>query len=751
MYKESIRDDAAQRAGSPSSSESVSGTCTLSGRASSRESQGDTRKTYPERTGPMSSAKQGALECAREHGWSVFRLHIGHDDKRCDGGTFNCKKVQPLDSWRSSSSDDLEVIESWDWSRANAYGIDCGKSGIVVVDRDPGDTWPYTETRIHSTGRGEHYIYEDLIGLGNQAGLAPWGVDVRGVGGVIIGPGSYHPHGEYEVANDVPPGDAPVELISSVYEAEADERDRAAPLVLLDAMDALDRLNGVYRRMASVPEGKRNDMLNRLAGTAAGLWVRLAEQDQNGELSEEVIRSRLLESVTNDDDPAGSRATIESGWQYGLANPTEDVTAEVINRLFDATPTLRHIRRAAHSRALPAPGVLANCLSLVLLRTDPAITLPPVVGARAALNLGFALVGESGASKTASAKAAREVLGCVVRDDWIKPIGSGEGLIDAFYRWAPKDPDNPEGPKSLSLAADWDRRMMVVADEGEIIEKGTQRSGSTLGEYLRTSLTGGMLGAMNRKTSPAGDRSVPADTYRLVFVANIHPRHADVLLSGESTGMPQRFLWVLAKDAALPESAKDLPKWPEPLDWSPPELEPGDIDYPANMQEEVQQLNLDMQHGKLSARESHATLTRLKVALALALLHGETMITQQWWGLAGVLSKASLATQDWCLSEMSEDQQKARTRRAKQDVRANTEAVAVVADEQIQKAGKAVVEKLHKHKGEWISWHDVRPAYRLRKGLETDHIIEWLQDQPGVSADPDEGVGGKTTWQLRYE
>lgn len=692
----------------------------------------------------MSAIKQTALKYAREYGWYVFRLHIGHDDKRCDGGAFNCKKVSPLDSWRNTSSNDPAVIKSWDWSKANAYGIDCGKSGIVVVDQDPGDSWHYTNTRVHGTGRGRHYIYEDLIGLGNQAGLSPWGVDIRGTGGLIVGPGSWHPHGTYEVLKDVPPGDTPVELISVAFAADESSPKMFEPL---DALEALDRLNGVYRRMSETPEGQRNDMLNKLSGTAAGIWVRLAEQDRSGELSEEVIRSRLAESVTDDDDPSGSQATIESGWRYGLENPTEDATAEVINEVFDQSEVLKKIRQAAHSRILPAPGVLANCLSLVLLHTDPSVTLPPVVGARASLNLGFALVGESGASKTASAKAAREILGCAVSDEWVKPIGSGEGLIDAYYRWTAKDPEKPDGPRVLALADEWERRCLLVVDEGELLEKYAQRTGSSLSEFLRTALTGGNLGAANRKSGAAGDRSVPADSYRLVSVMNIHPRHADVLLAGESTGMPQRFLWVLAKDMTLPNSLEDVPQWPDSLDWVPPDLESGDIEYPKSIQREVMQLNLDMQHGKKTARESHATLTRLKVALALALLHSERTITRQWWELAGKLSKASLSTQDWCLAVMGEEAQKKRNQLAK----ASSRAEEFAGLDRVDRAVQSIVKRLMKTPGELRTWVSVRPSGPQRQGLDTEDIIERLREVAGVTVEECEQGNGQVGWKMRYD
>lgn len=293
-----------------------------------------TRKSSDEKLyskGSSMSARELAISLVKEFGWYVFRVEITHDAKKCDGGAANCKRVRFLDRhWAEASSNEVDVIESWDWSDANAYGIDCGKSGLVVADEDPGDNWPFTGTRVHSSGRGFHHIYEDLIGVGNAAALAPWGIDVRGVGGVIFGPGSYHPHGGYAVVNDVPPAMPPAELASAMA------RPRAATSTVpsgdpepLDALFALTRLEGVYRRMEATPDGAQNDMLNKLAATAAGIWVRVPEKDQDGSLDEDYIKDRLFDSIPHEGNASKSKDTIQRGWDYGLDHPVPDALTTV--------------------------------------------------------------------------------------------------------------------------------------------------------------------------------------------------------------------------------------------------------------------------------------------------------------------------------------------------------------------------------------------------------------------------------------
>jgi Bifunctional DNA primase/polymerase, N-terminal len=79
-------------------------------------------------------------------------------------------------------------------------GIDCGKSGLLVVDR-PGAFASYAASTGHvlpvtftiTTGKGRHVYFRQLPGLplGNSIGaLAGRGIDVRGNGGFVVGPGS---------------------------------------------------------------------------------------------------------------------------------------------------------------------------------------------------------------------------------------------------------------------------------------------------------------------------------------------------------------------------------------------------------------------------------------------------------------------------------------------------------------------------------------------------------------------------------
>jgi hypothetical protein len=121
------------------------------------------------------------------------------DDKRPLGGI----------RWRDESSNDPAKVAAW-WKRwpDAIVGLDCGKSGLIVVDADrhPGApdgvsalqrvvgeplTWlgcPMVET----AGNGRHLYFMQPAGevCTNSSGALPKGVDIRGVGGYVIAPGS---------------------------------------------------------------------------------------------------------------------------------------------------------------------------------------------------------------------------------------------------------------------------------------------------------------------------------------------------------------------------------------------------------------------------------------------------------------------------------------------------------------------------------------------------------------------------------
>ncbi len=162
-------------------------------------------------------------------GWHVFPLHnpihdAGGHVTGCTCETWKREKIDPdykCDNpgkcpavrWSEKSTIDPKQIHKW-WGHAwgDGYikniGIDCGKSGLLVLDADEYKdhydgasllTFEEQETTTAITGSsGQHFIYKmpDGKSYGNGTGSLPAGIDIRGTGGYIVAAPSMHKSGE---------------------------------------------------------------------------------------------------------------------------------------------------------------------------------------------------------------------------------------------------------------------------------------------------------------------------------------------------------------------------------------------------------------------------------------------------------------------------------------------------------------------------------------------------------------------------
>lgn len=111
----------------------------------------------------------------------------------------------PLVKWTKESTDDPEQIRKWETLKARTgWGVDCGKSGLAVLDIDSGKVstaldcltglefeygdLPRTLT-IRTPSGGYHRIYKGGIRNSASSKLGA-GLDTRGSGGFIVAPGS---------------------------------------------------------------------------------------------------------------------------------------------------------------------------------------------------------------------------------------------------------------------------------------------------------------------------------------------------------------------------------------------------------------------------------------------------------------------------------------------------------------------------------------------------------------------------------
>lgn len=635
-----------------------------------------------------------------EAGWFVGPLR--HREKN-PGGVLGKE-------WETKSSRDPAVIGGWFAEHPDrGVFVHCGRSGAVTFDVDhpsalhpllskafDAERPPNQSTRPNDPRRG-HYLFRQPPGrdVGNSLGTLGkgWG-EVRGRNGVIVVAPSEHEKDDgrymWEQSGPVPVlPDYVADQLPDALDAASAVTGAEVSAFLVDYLDGerTDLLGmHVQSWLAKVKRGdSRHDaMTGHLTGAmkeaAAGLYPAALAADTLESIFVQAVREagHGEQGAARSDAEAGEEWRALLSWAVGQAKAADPVeTLERAGQLrssaaadfafsdfFDQTEVLQHIRAAAHSRLLSAPMLLMQVLARVLLEVPPGWLLPAVVGSPASLNVGFAVVGLSSAGKSSSLNVAGELLG-LDQETMIKGIGSGEGMIDAFF-----DVIKIEGKNTPQLKTK--PHILLTVDEVETLQKLLDRSGSTTGSLLRTALTGGTLSTTNAAAS-GRSRHLPQLVYRLVTIVAVQPALSGVLLDGENAGLPQRFLWFGGKDSSLPPIA-DLPDWPGALSWdlwSDLHLEFGPrhrtIEYPDHVKGEVRQAQHDGQSREdADPLKGHLMLTRLKIAAALAFLHQELDIRDQWWELAGVLSDASVQVQEYCRTVLTAEAAKRSDQKARQ-------------------------------------------------------------------------------------
>ncbi|MEU8035598.1 bifunctional DNA primase/polymerase [Streptosporangium sp. NPDC049078] len=282
---------------------------------------------------------------AAARNWHVFPVAIGD-------------KV-PLTGfrWKQHATVDPEVIRRI-WARQPLnIGIACGPSRLVVVDLDlpkPGEQVPERwkrpgvndgadvfallceeagqpvplETFQVRTRRGGLHLYftaPDDAALANTSGDQGlglgWRIDTRGVGGYVVGPGSFV---------DLPDGTGAYEAIHTPDAAPLPgwlaERLRPAPLppprpVVVDLgpgrrdsyLDTATRAS--LEAIAAAPEGSLNT-------TLWGASVALGQLVAGGALDAVITETLLAQAAVRAGHPeAAARRTIRSGFRNGANRP----------------------------------------------------------------------------------------------------------------------------------------------------------------------------------------------------------------------------------------------------------------------------------------------------------------------------------------------------------------------------------------------------------------------------------------------
>jgi hypothetical protein len=337
-----------------------------------------------------------------------------------------------------------------------------------------------------------------------------------------------------------------------------------------------------------------------------------------------------------------------------IGTPPAEPSRWLPDHFWNARPYLNHIRQAAWSRTTSPDAVLAAVLARVSANTNHQLAIPPIVGSAGSLNFYAAIIAPSGAGKSTGMDIAEELVPPSILDDTADgiPLGSGEGLAEAFMGEKTEDDENGK-PKKIRTQIR--HNAFVIVDEGAAITAMMDRSGTTILEALRRGWTGQTLGQANAST----DRRRIVNNYRLGLIVAFQPELAGRLLADHHAGTPQRFIYTSGTDPNIPDQT---PEWPGPLHI--PTLNPADLHthearthkhngIHLGIDEQIAATLRHQQRDKargtrtVNELDSHEPLHRLKTASLLAILDGRIDITTDDWALADTIWTTSCAVRAW--------------------------------------------------------------------------------------------------------
>jgi hypothetical protein len=253
-----------------------------------------------------------------------------------------------LKGWQEAATGNADQIHTW-WEHTAALpAIPCGQNNLVVIDCDRHSGGadgvaafkslvvahgglPPQVPLVKTPNGGLHAYFKQPNGeaLGNGRGSLPPGIDVRGAGGFVVGPGARLPDGRGWIAtagrsqiHDAPQLPPWLESMLRPPQREqvhdsaetTDERGRAYAIAALD---------GVEADLAQTPTGERNARLYktafRLATMAARGWL------MESEIIETLVRSCEINEFLREHGYRATMKTIESGLRDGVNVPHDDL------------------------------------------------------------------------------------------------------------------------------------------------------------------------------------------------------------------------------------------------------------------------------------------------------------------------------------------------------------------------------------------------------------------------------------------
>jgi hypothetical protein len=355
------------------------------------------------------------------------------------------------------------------------------------------------------------------------------------------------------------------------------------------------------------------------------------------------------------------------------------------------TEVLAHIHAFARSRGASPYAVLGTVLRRAIGCVEPYVVLPATVGGQVSLNLFTAPVGASGAGKDTANEVGRDAVRFGHRagnaflgqpDAALIHPGTGEGLARGFA-----------GRGSTPGET---RAHLQVPDVGTL-EALAGRKGQTLVGQLLAAYMGQPLGFTNNAKDTT--TAVGAHEYRLCLSVGVQPENAGFFLSRDSHGFPQRFMWLPTTDPGAPRNR------PQPID-------PLEVDLPDfRLEEKAERFEMPIPPAVVDEiwlhrwrvltgvegvdpLDGHLKLTQLKVAAAVAILHGHNRVIDEAWRIAGRLIEVSTKVRTGLRAEVEARRRRENTAKARDQADRQATVEVLLADSHQRRVRNAIERKL---------------------------------------------------------
>lgn len=521
--------------------------------------------------------------------------------------------------------------------------------------------------------------------------------------------------------------------------------------------------------------------------------TRLGEQGHRGvRAAVDRLRQALLEERQADGDDSGPdewermAGGVDAEIERKGYTPVEDrrccggipaattlgTPGHLPESFWDSHSTLTYLREYAYSRRLRPESVLGSVLAYVNARIPAEYVLPDFIASLGSLNLVVVTYGRSGLGKSGSAAAAERITG-TRREVWegeqalpntlmVTPLGSGEGLAQAWFEWVTETITNEETGKTskrtrLTRVRD---NVLVLDPEGSGLRDQMKRAGATLSAVLLKMFSGEELAFAYSKRAGQGSASnvsMRPHSYRAAVLLGIQPDNVGAFLDLTGSGWPQRILWFTC-EGTLPRER--VPSPDGSLHWQTPprgfSTRPvGWMDWDEPVAIEVSETVMDHLVERADAYraqtgddlDSHGGMVRLKTAATLhALLYPDLppAVTEETWALAEIVATASEEVRDEARNHVHRMKHSGHRERDEQAAKRAVWVATAVADAAVVRVAKVLYRIADRHATQKGDDHVCAGSACLRRGVASDdrgdrfsealeHALAegWLVELPG--------------------